>query len=111
MCNTCGNESCKDCCHKGFWHGCSLSKISKILLIIGGLNWGLIGLGALVGSGMSWNLVYILLGAWPMLEAVIYLIVGLTALVTAFGCMCKTCKSGVCNSCMPNNTTSNEQKS
>ena len=46
--------------------------IAFILLVIGGLNWGLVALG--------YNLVNMLLGSWPMLEKVVYLLVGLSAI-------------------------------
>lgn len=49
-----------------------------ILLLVGGLNWGLVGLGMLMGSNL--NVVNLLLGSWPTLEAIIYLLVGLAAI-------------------------------
>jgi uncharacterized membrane protein YuzA (DUF378 family) len=55
-----------------------LKPIASILLIVGGLNWGLIGLGWLVGGGADWNVVNVLLGAWPQLEGVVYVLVGLS---------------------------------
>ena len=65
--------------------------IIKILLIIGGLNWGLVGLGGFLGKNL--NLVNFLLGKWPQVEWIIYLLVGiaaLTKLVLCFG-KCKEC--------------------
>ena len=70
-----------------------MSKIAKILVIIGGLNWGLVGAGMLAGMGMNWNLVHMILGGMPMLEAIVYLLVGICAIVGIFGCPCKTCKA------------------
>lgn len=68
-----------------------------ILLVVGGLNWGLVGLGMLMGSDL--NVVNALLGGWPTLEAIVYLLVGLAALkkvvVMAIGMHCeggKCCK-------------------
>lgn len=55
-----------------------LSQVTRILVIVGGVNWGLIGLGSLMG-GADWNVVKMILGSWPMLEAVVYLLVGLSA--------------------------------
>lgn len=49
-----------------------LGLISMILLIIGGLNWGLIGL-------MNLNLVTLIFGAIPLLVTLIYILVGLAA--------------------------------
>ena len=56
--------------------------IGQILLWVGGLNWGLVGLAALINntSGMEWNVVHMVLGSWPQVEAVVYVLVGLAAL-------------------------------
>lgn len=56
----------------------SVSKVAWLLVIIGALNWGLEGLGNLVMREL--NLVYILVGRWPMLETLVYVLVGLSAL-------------------------------
>ncbi len=68
-------------------------KIAFILLIIGGLNWGLVGLGDWFGG--NWNVVNLLLGSWPWLEALVYVLVGVSALVLVFTHKkdCKTCAS------------------
>lgn len=58
-----------------------LTLIARILVIVGGLNWGLIGLGMLFSSGSSWNVVNMIFGSWPMLEGVIYLLVGVGAVI------------------------------
>jgi uncharacterized protein len=52
-----------------------LHMIAFILLVIGGLNWGLVALG--------WNVVDMILGSWPALEMVVYLLVGLSAIYLA----------------------------
>jgi len=49
----------------------SLHTVTFILLVVGGLNWGLVALG--------YNLVNMLVGSWPMLERLVYLLVGLSA--------------------------------
>lgn len=51
--------------------------IGMILVIVGALNWGLVGLGMLMG-GTGWNVVNMLLGSWPMVEAIVYVLVGLS---------------------------------
>lgn len=51
-----------------------------ILVIIGALNWGLIGLAGLIGSGSSWNIVDMIFGSIPMLANIIYLLVGLSGI-------------------------------
>ena len=77
--------------------GCGPIKIAKWLVIIGGLNWGLVGVGMLLGS--SWNLVNLIFGSMPIVEAIIYVLVGIAAVVKIFGCKCKKCdkcQGGVC---------------
>ncbi|HVU79891.1 MAG TPA: DUF378 domain-containing protein [Candidatus Paceibacterota bacterium] len=54
----------------------ALKPIATLLLVIGALNWGLVGLGWLVG-GADWNVVHMLLGAWMQVEAIVYVLVGL----------------------------------
>ena len=56
----------------------ALHMVAFILTIIGGLNWGLVGLGGFMGS--DWNLVHAILGQWMSLEAFVYLLVGLSAI-------------------------------
>jgi uncharacterized protein len=46
--------------------------VAIILVIVGGLNWGLVAL--------DFNLVTFLVGAWPWLETTVYSLVGLSAL-------------------------------
>ena len=68
-----------------------LGMVSYILLIVGGLNWGLVGVSYLAGSGWDgWNVVRLLLGSWPMVEAIVYILVGLSAICAIFAC--KSCK-------------------
>ncbi len=64
--------------------------IAFALLAIGGVNWGLIGLSGFIGGG-NWNVVNLILGAWPMVEWAVYVLVGLSAVWIAFTHM-KTCK-------------------
>lgn len=78
--------------------GCAMSMISKVLVIVGGLNWGLLGVGMLMGKMTEWNVVHMLLGSWPMVEAVVYVLVGLAALGKVFGCCCAKCKAA-CAAC------------
>lgn len=57
--------------------------ITLALVIVGALNWGFVGAGMLaIGEAAleSWNLVNLLLGWSPLLEAVVYLLVGLAGL-------------------------------
>lgn len=71
-----------------------LHAVSFVLVIIGGLNWGLVGLGGLMGG--DWNVVRMILGTWPMVEALVYVLVGLAAIVLAVGHKndCRACATG-----------------
>ncbi len=74
---------------------CVPAMIGKILVIIGGVNWGLVGVGMLMGKGMDgWNVVHMILGTWPTVEAIVYILVGVAALIKIFGCKCKKCMGG-----------------
>ena len=53
-----------------------LELIATILVIVGALNWGLVGL-------LDLNLVTLILGSVPILVQVVYILVGLSALVVA----------------------------
>lgn len=53
----------------------SFKTVAVWLLIVGALNWGLVGLGMLLG-GEGWNVVNMIFGAWPMLEGLVYVLVG-----------------------------------
>lgn len=64
----------------------SLHMLAFILLIVGGLNWGLDALG--------YNIVNMLLGSWPGVEQAVYLLVGLAALYEVFS------HKGTCKACM-----------
>ncbi len=77
-------------------------KIVGILLIVGGLNWGLVGVGMLMGINL--NVVNLLLGGIPMLEAVIYVLVGVAAILRIFCCQCQKCKEACANCCQAPNT-------
>lgn len=68
---------------------CGCSKVAKVLLIIGALNWGLVGVGQFFNA--DWNVVHLLLGNWMWLESVVYIIVGLAGISKLFGCRCKKC--------------------
>lgn len=56
----------------------ALHVIAFILLAVGGLNWGLVGLGWLSGS-QDWNVVHMLVGSSMQIEAIVYVLVGLSA--------------------------------
>jgi len=68
-----------------------------ILTVVGGLNWGLVALGTWMGG--DWNVVKLLLGSWPMVENLVYLLVGLSALSLLFT------HKGDCRACGGGNST------
>lgn len=75
---------------------CGLCMLACVLVVVGALNWGLVGLGWLV-SGSDWNVVHMLLGSWMKVEAVVYVLVGVAGLYKIF--MFQKC-CGKC-SCTP----------
>jgi uncharacterized membrane protein YuzA (DUF378 family) len=77
----------------------AIYKIAKWLLIIGGINWGLVGISMLLGSASSWNVVAMLLGSMPMIEALVYILVGIAAVIRLFHCKCGMCKNCNCGTC------------
>ena len=60
--------------------------ISCLLVVIGGLNWGLIGLGYFLEKDL--NVVHMLLGSWPAVEAALYILVGVAAIMKLFSGKC-----------------------
>ena len=68
-----------------------LHMIAFILLVIGGLNWGLIGIGGFAGA--NWDVLGMLLSSVPTVLWIVYILVGISAVwlgVTHKG-DCKTC--------------------
>lgn len=62
------------------------------LLFIGGLNWGLVGLGSFLGKDL--DVVNMIFGSMSSVENAIYVLVGLAALASLFHCKCKKCNGG-----------------
>ncbi len=64
----------------------TLHMVAFALLVVGGLNWGLVSL-------LNLNLVNAVLGAWPTLEKLVYVLVGVSAVYIAATHMtdCKVC--------------------
>jgi uncharacterized membrane protein YuzA (DUF378 family) len=75
------NGKCGNCC--------GVMKTVKWLLIIGGINWGLVGVGMLMGS--DWNILHMIFVSAPVVEGIIYILVGIAAIMKIFGCRCKKC--------------------
>lgn len=55
----------------------ALDWIALVLLIVGGLNWGLVGL-------FNFDLVAAILGSIPILQKIVYILVGISALYTIY---------------------------
>lgn len=74
------------------WHKkCGvLGWICLILVIIGGINWGLIGI-------FGFNAVATLVGTWPAIERIIYILVGIAAVLMIFFA-CRCCSKSSCGS-------------
>ncbi len=68
---------------------CPVHKTAFVLVFVGALNWGLVG-------AFGWNLVTALLGNWPMAVRVVYILVGLSALMMLMMGKCKMCRMHGC---------------
>lgn len=62
----------KSCC-------CPICKVAGLLVVIGALNWGLVG-------AFNTNLVSSLLGSGTMAEKVVYIIVGVAGIMKLLSC-------------------------
>lgn len=51
--------------------------IALVLVVVGGLNWGLVGL-------FQFDLVYALLGSIPLLQKIVYVLVGIAAIYMVY---------------------------
>ena len=65
--------------------------VSWILVIVGALNWGILGITQLAGSYV--NVVSMILGAWPQLELLVYTLVGVAGVyeIVTHKQNCKMC--------------------
>ena len=55
-----------------------ISKIAKLLVLIGAINWGLIGIGYFLDQDL--NIVEMLLGSSTVASAIVYILVGVSAI-------------------------------
>lgn len=69
--------------------------VAFILVVVGAINWGLVGIG-------GWNLVDMLLGAGSMLAKIVYILVGVSGilLVVTHKQDCKSCEAKPAGSTM-----------
>ena len=65
-----------------------LHMLSYLLLFVGGLNWGLWGL-------FNFNLVNSILGSWPTVEKIVYVLVGVATVyvIATHRSDCKVCSA------------------
>jgi len=65
-----------------------LHYVAFLLVIVGAINWLLVA--------FEYNLVTMLVGAWPMVEKVVYILVGISAVVLLITHKkdCKVCSVG-----------------
>jgi len=69
-------------------HNKKLHMVAFTLLVVGGLNWLL--------EAFGYNLVNMILGSWPALERLVYILVGLSAVyeLLTHKHSCKHCSAG-----------------
>lgn len=56
----------------------TLDWVTEVLVLIGALNWGLVG-------ALNFDLVATLFGSIPMLQKVVYILIGIAALWMGYG--------------------------
>ena len=66
----------------------AVEMVAGLLLIVGGLNWGLVGLGSLLNYG-NLNVVNRILGSMASIESIVYVLVGLSALYMVYAMFMK----------------------
>jgi uncharacterized membrane protein YuzA (DUF378 family) len=69
-----------------------MKKIAWILLIVGGINWGLVAIGNFIGSNL--DVVNLIFGG-GLVANIVYLLVGISAIACVSSCCCtsKTCRT------------------
>lgn len=65
---------------------CGICNLAYVLVVIGALNWGLIGLGGFLSRDL--NVVHMILGTWPSIEWIVYILVGVAGIFTLFSSKC-----------------------
>lgn len=65
--------------------------IAWVLVIIGAINWGLVGIGNFVDG--NWDLVELILGSIEWLRDIVYILVGISGILVIFGGKCKACET------------------
>lgn len=72
----------------------ALHMVAFVLAMVGALNWGLVGVGGFMGSNL--NIVNLILGGMPMIEWLVYVLIGISAvvLVVTHKKDCRVCTAG-----------------
>ncbi|MFM2357809.1 MAG: hypothetical protein RJA61_546 [Candidatus Parcubacteria bacterium] len=75
-----------------FKHKFNLTTLAWLLVVIGAINWGILGLSALFGK-LDVNVVAMILEGSSTLEAIVYVLVGIAGIKVLFdGCNCDKCR-------------------
>ena len=64
---------------------------AMVLILVGALNWGLVGLGEYMG-GQDWNVVALIFGSWPGLANLVYVLIGLAGVWALYDWYAKSSK-------------------
>jgi len=56
-----------------------MNTLWRTLVLVGAVNWGLTGIGMLANTNL--NIVNLIVGSWPVLEAIVYILVGVAAVL------------------------------
>ncbi len=56
----------------------AIKSIARLLVFVGAVNWGLVGIGYFMNA--DYNVVEMLLGSIPVVVAVVYVLIGASAL-------------------------------
>lgn len=58
--------------------------VGLLLIVVGAINWGLVGAAHFLTDGANWNVVNILLADWAWAEFGVYTLVGIAGLYTLY---------------------------
>ena len=66
---------------------------AMVIIILGALNWGLVGLGAYAG-GQNWNVIELLFKSWPEVINLVYLVIGIAGVWALYDWYVHSSKKG-----------------
>ena len=61
-----------------------MTHLAKILVIIGGLELGILGVGKIINSSKDLNIIELFRNFHPLLPTILYLLIGISAIVLIF---------------------------